>query len=126
MYERPDMGKFGKVNVYGVVVGFQAPRITKRGDWMITASLIDKSLPLPGQEGAGLPVTLVVFCKQQTQLPQLVRMGDVLRMHRVSLQVRSSGMNDTGVALAIGCFSNTRTLWMDRNGKETFSWLEIH
>jgi hypothetical protein len=93
MYTRPNMGKTGKVNVYGVVVGFQAPRITKRGDWMITASLIDKSLPMPGQEATGLPVTLVVFCKERNQLPQLVTMGDVLRMHRVSLQVRSFGMN---------------------------------
>jgi hypothetical protein len=92
MYERPNMGKTGKVNVYGVVVGFQAPRITKRGDWMITVSLIDKSLPLPGEKGAGLPVTLVVFCKERNKLPRLVTMGDVIRMHRVSMQVRLFGI----------------------------------
>jgi hypothetical protein len=61
---------------------------------MITASLIDKSLPLPDQEATGLPVTLVVFCKERNQLPQLVTMGDVLRMHRVTLQVRSFGVSD--------------------------------
>jgi hypothetical protein len=120
MYARPNMGKTGKVNVYGVVVGFQAPRMTKRGDWMITASLIDKSLPLPGQEASGLPITLVVFCKERKQLPQLVTMGDVLRMHRVSMQVRSFGMM-TGVSLAIH-FSNTIMLLTGMERRHSVGW----
>lgn len=59
---------------------------------MITASLIDKSLP--GEEGMGHPVCFVVFGKERNELPQLVTMGDVLGMHHVSLQVKSFGMND--------------------------------
>jgi hypothetical protein len=55
---------------------------------MITVSLIDDSLPLP-EEGdqPGHPITLVLFCKEKEKLPQIQRIGDILRMHRVFLQV---------------------------------------
>jgi hypothetical protein len=69
------------VCIYAVVLGFSSPNQNKRGDWMMTATLVD--------EGSfATPTTLIMFCKEAKDLPKLTRMGDVLRMHRVSLQVR--------------------------------------
>jgi hypothetical protein len=70
--------KTATVCVYAAVLGFTSPSQTKQGDWMMTASLVDASCTTP--------VTLVMFCKSKERLPQVMKMGDVLRMHRVSLQ----------------------------------------
>ena len=84
-YERLK-GKNGvTVNIYGVVMGFTSPHQTKRGDWMSTVSLVDDTMT--GGDSSP-PVTLVAFCKDIQDLPDIHQMGDVLRMHRVSLEVR--------------------------------------
>ena len=56
------------------------PDQTKRGDWMMSVNLIDES-------SNAIPISLVIFCKKREQLPVLARMGDILRIHRASLQV---------------------------------------
>jgi hypothetical protein len=71
-----------KVNLYASVVGVTPPRITKRGDWMIAATLIDESCLTP--------LTINIFCKKQEQLPKLIWMGDVIRIHRAALEVRNA------------------------------------
>ena len=71
-----------KVNLYASVVAVTPPRITKRGDWTIAATLIDESCPTP--------MTINIFCKKQDQLPQLIWMGDVIRIHRAAVEVRKS------------------------------------
>jgi hypothetical protein len=45
------------------------PSYNETGYRMITASLIDKSSPLLDEEGTGLPVTLIIFCKERNRLP---------------------------------------------------------
>jgi hypothetical protein len=58
----------------------------------MTVSLVD--------EGSfATPTTLVMFCKQAKDLPKLTRMGDVLRMHRVSLNVRMMAEKKDSVVL---------------------------
>ncbi len=69
-----------KVNVYAAVVGVTPPRITKRGDWMIAATLLDESCPTT-------PMTINIFAKKQDQLPNLIWMGDVIRIHRAAIDV---------------------------------------
>ena len=71
-----------KVNLYASVVAATPPRMTKRGDWMISANLIDDSYQ-------ALPMTINIFCKDKNRLPQLVWMGDVIRIHRAGLEVRT-------------------------------------
>ena len=71
-----------KVNLFASVVAVTPPRITKRGDWMITATLIDESCLKP--------MTINIFCTKQDYLPKLVWMGDVIRIHRASLEVLSA------------------------------------
>ena len=75
------------VNLYAAVLGFTPPCQTRRGDWMMTATLIDESFGTAASTKEKIPpVTVVMFCKEIHQLPKLTRMGDVLRMHRMSLQ----------------------------------------
>lgn len=71
-----------KVNVYASVIAVTPPRITKRGDFMVSATLIDESC-------YETPLTINIFCKTQNLLPELVWMGDVIRIHRAVLQVRN-------------------------------------
>ena len=70
-----------RINLYASIVGVTPPRITKRGDWMIAATLIDDSCQKP--------MTINIFCKRQDLLPKLVWMGDVIRIHRAVLEVRT-------------------------------------
>ncbi|KAG7368887.1 telomeric single stranded DNA binding POT1/CDC13-containing protein [Nitzschia inconspicua] len=65
------------VNIYGLVLGFTSPSQTRRGDWMMTAMLIDESYTTP--------ITIVMFCREPALLPKLLLMGDVLRVHRAEL-----------------------------------------
>ena len=67
-----------KVNLYASVVAVTPPRRTKRGDWMIAATLLDESCPMP--------MTINIFCKKQERLPQLIWMGDVIRIHRAAVE----------------------------------------
>jgi hypothetical protein len=61
---------------------------------MMTATLVD--------EGSfATPTTLIMFRKEAKDLPKLTRIGDVLRMHRVSLQVRRMAENKDSVVLLL-------------------------
>ncbi len=84
----------GEFDVYAAIVRFSSRSRTHHGDWKVTLSLVDESLPLPGATSAdGLveepvkSVTANIFCKELDQLPQVQRAGDVIRMHRMALQV---------------------------------------
>lgn len=68
------------VNIYGVVICFTSPRQTTRGDWSMSALLMDESCEEP--------VSLNMFESDPGLLPKIGYMGDVLRAHRVKLQVR--------------------------------------
>jgi hypothetical protein len=57
--------------------------MTKRGDFMMTVNLFDDT----HNED---PITLVMFEKDANKLPRIRRVGDVLRMHRVLIQVRTT------------------------------------
>ena len=47
---------------------------------MITVTLIDDSCTAP--------VVLNIFCKQQSHLPKVAWMGDIIRVHRARAEVR--------------------------------------
>lgn len=80
------------VNLYGAVLGFTAPTLTKAHDWMVNIALVDESTPLPTngerEEDSVAATTVVIFCRERDQLPQLRKAGDVLRLHGVGIQVR--------------------------------------
>lgn len=80
MIDQKENGK-KLINLYAVVVGCTGPRLTKRGDWVMTAVLIDETCTIPR--------TAVLFNKQEHKLPRLVCMGDILRIHRAGVEVRS-------------------------------------
>lgn len=96
LYEARNRGvnvKGPKVNVFAAVLGFSSPELTKGYDWKVVVTLVDESTPLPtmgeGNEDETLATTtIVIFCKQREELPELLKAGDVLRMHRVEIQVR--------------------------------------
>lgn len=91
-------------NAYGLVLGFSPHRMTKRGDWMVSVTLVDESLPVSpevlydedqenevcdetGRPSLPMPcIQINIFTKQRKELPALRSMGDVLRMHRVKVQ----------------------------------------
>jgi len=77
--EEAGRGWNATINIYAAVQGLSPPRITKRGDWMITVTLIDDSCTTP--------VVLNIFCKQQSHLPKVAWMGDIIRVHRARVDV---------------------------------------
>ena len=83
-YELKDLlhakGGAKSVDVHAIVKAFTSPRQTKRGDWMVEATLFD--------ETTSDTFTLLVFRKNRYELPKLVSMGDVIRIHRAKLSVR--------------------------------------
>lgn len=93
LYEARKGGGQFMVNVFATVLGFSSPSLTKGYDWMMNVTLVDESLPLPetGNDANDDPVaaiSCVIFCRDREALPKLRRAGDVLRIHRVALQVR--------------------------------------
>jgi hypothetical protein len=88
------------VNVYGVVIGFTSPSITRQGDYMVSITMVDQSLPLPPNTDTAATdgntsvahITLVIFSKNRNKLPKFQSAGDVLRAHAVVVQVRTCNM----------------------------------
>ncbi|KAL7543791.1 hypothetical protein ACHAXR_013242 [Thalassiosira sp. AJA248-18] len=94
------------INVYGVVLGFSAPSLTRTEEWVMSIVLIDDTSPLPNQmqnlsnnvgNTAGnnstnpkemhVPsVTLVLFSKDKSKLPVVRSAGDVICCQKVFLQ----------------------------------------
>lgn len=97
-------GALLSVNLYGAVLGFTAPTLTKAHDWMVNIMLVDESTPLPtngeGEKDSVAATSLVIFCRERDQLPRLLRAGDILRLHRVVVQVRH---------LLLACFAVTHS-----------------
>ncbi|KAL3926293.1 MAG: hypothetical protein SGBAC_013533, partial [Bacillariaceae sp.] len=65
-------------SVCAAVVGFTCGRRTKRGDWMMSATLVD-------QTSNETPTTLVVFVKDKADFPQISKAGDILHLHNIFL-----------------------------------------
>ena len=84
------------VNLYGVIVAFKLPQLAKTGQWFMSIELVDESIS-PGDHSEEdvsaseewKSVSLVIFEKQRERLPSLKAAGDVLRLHRVVVQVRN-------------------------------------
>ena len=70
------------INLFAAVVLVTPPRITRRGDWMITAKIVDDSW-------ATTPLVMNIFQKEQRKLPKLVWMGDIICIHRARVEVCS-------------------------------------
>lgn len=86
-----------EANLFAVVTGFSAPARTKRGDWKLNVTLVDRSLALGAGDNTALAaITLVVFTKDRTHLPDLRKAGEVLRIHRVVVQEWSGEMQLRG------------------------------
>ncbi|CAM9591048.1 unnamed protein product [Chrysoparadoxa australica] len=67
-----------KVNVFGVVSSFGHPKPTKGTDRMICVNLIDPSMP---DSENSIPCN--IFGADYKQLPSLLAVGDMIRLHRV-------------------------------------------
>ena len=75
------------VNVYAVVLLFSQYNRSRRGDWYMEVSLIDETF-------FKTPMTLIIFVKDPSQFPRIRQVGDVLRMHRVMIEVSSGSWLD--------------------------------
>ena len=92
LYEARNGGVAPMVNLYATVLGFSSPTLTKGYDWMLNVTLVDESVPLPdmsngASDEAVKATTIVIFCRQREDLPKVCKAGDVLRLHRVGIQV---------------------------------------
>ena len=99
-----------ETNLYGVVMGFGAAMQTKRGDWMLNVTLVDET-SIRGENGGNTeenkanmltPIPLIIFCKTSHQLPILRRAGEILRLHRVVVQVNMIAAYDCCFSLVFG------------------------
>lgn len=90
------------ITVYGVVLGFTHPELT-RNDWKMTITIIDDTTPLPDQAQPGTttentpshdkPVklhvpctTIIIFAKERSKFPMIRSAGDVVCCQNVTLQ----------------------------------------
>mmetsp|Transcript_39941 Transcript_39941/g.96365 ORF Transcript_39941/g.96365 Transcript_39941/m.96365 type:complete len:1004 (-) Transcript_39941:2686-5697(-) len=79
-------------SICAAVVGFTCGRRTKRGDWMMSATLVDET-------SNETPTTLIIFAKDKADFPQISKAGDILHMHNIFLdewngRVQISGRKD--------------------------------
>ncbi len=90
------------INVYGVVLGFTHPELT-RNDWKMTITIIDETTRLPDQAQASpttgntlsndksldrhVPcTTIIIFAKDRSKFPIIRSAGDVVCCRNVTLQ----------------------------------------
>jgi len=85
-------------DLYAVVQHFNPPRFTKRGQFMMSISLFDETLPLLKGEGVSTEgrnstatsppstqsfITLIIFRKKKEDFPQIQSAGDVIHARRL-------------------------------------------
>lgn len=75
--------KWNFPNIYGVVLGFTPPSHARSGEWMSNIILIDET----HHDVPECVVSMNMFSLDIARLPKVMRAGDVLRAHRVRLQV---------------------------------------
>jgi len=89
-------GRKDSITVYGVVLGFSPPRITRMNTWMMSIVLIDETMPTSREVGSGAAenerelhvpsITLNLFAKHKLELPPVRSAGDVICCQKVLLQ----------------------------------------
>ena len=88
-------GRNDSITVYGVVLGFSPPRITRMNMWMMSIVLIDETMPTSRERDVGgnnekelhVPsITLNLFVKHKSELPPVRSAGDVICCQKVILQ----------------------------------------
>ncbi|KAM9807675.1 protection of telomeres protein 1 [Neosynchiropus ocellatus] len=72
------------VNIYGVVVFFKPPYQSRGTDICSSVNIIDQS---------NRKVSCTVFCAKITDHPQILRVGDIIRMHRLKAQSFNGTLN---------------------------------
>lgn len=82
--------KYPSVNIYGVVVGFGCPSLTKTNSWMVSVTVVDESLPLPqaADDSDFYVISINFFHPDRDKLPRFSQAGNVLQLYRAGLQVR--------------------------------------
>ncbi|KAI5055239.1 hypothetical protein GOP47_0030384 [Adiantum capillus-veneris] len=71
-----------RVNFYGVVREYEQPKRTRGSDLICTMTVDDMSLNSPG-------LRVLVFSSTVDSLPQVKSLGDVIRFHRVTINVHN-------------------------------------
>ncbi|KAG5845926.1 hypothetical protein ANANG_G00144360 [Anguilla anguilla] len=72
------------VNLYGVVTFFKQPFRTKGTDYCFTLKITDQSDAKLGCS---------IFCEKLEDLPQIYKIGDIIRLHRVKMQPFNGAVN---------------------------------
>jgi len=109
---KDDARKKREVDIYATVLNFGAPRQIRQRGWMLSISIFDDTLQLPSTDvsiDAPNPISqvkLVMFADNPDDFPLFFCAGDVLRGHRVlvdvSISVNSSlPLNSKLLTLAI-------------------------
>jgi len=86
-------GRRDAITVYGVVLGFSPPRITRMNTYMMSIVLIDETIPTSREVGTETEkelhvpsITLNLFVKQKSELPPVRSAGDVICCQKVLVQ----------------------------------------
>lgn len=75
---------------YAVVIDATFPYKTKHDRFICTLKIVDPSLYIKSQKGAGDGsdfATLVLFARRFEDLPIIQRVGDIIRVHRAQLRL---------------------------------------
>ncbi|XP_072050593.1 uncharacterized protein [Amphiura filiformis] len=86
-----DVKETNSVNIYGVVKFFKPPKMTSGADYYMMMTLIDPSLISDASDLDGIDNSKGLKCnlfrKEIKLLPQVLRVGDIVRLHRVKVQL---------------------------------------
>ena len=92
-----------KVNVFGVVQEFSPAVPTRSADYSSSVVLVDESCP---QEG----VKAVFFNRHSRKLPQVQRVGDIVCLHRVNVELHMDTIRIDGSPYSSSlCFNGSRS-----------------
>ena len=80
-----------EINFYGIILSFSVPKFTRRKEWMMQITVTDESICEESDVTTGpqvIPfVTLTVFHRNKDNLPCVFCAGDIIRCHRVLVDV---------------------------------------
>lgn len=104
------------VHIYAVVRAFKLPRKARTGEWFAEMSLVDDT--------SKEPFAFRMFRKCRNDLPKISSMGDVIRLHRAVLQVRSRNIRRFFFPRYSLSFSNFAFVvgWLDRGSMDLINW----
>ena len=78
--------KESEFNFYGIVLSFTVPKLTRKGEWMVTISVFDDTITTEERNMIS-SLTMTLFNRNKDSLPKTLCAGGIIRCHRMLTNV---------------------------------------